>query len=477
MPRGFFPQAMRNFTPWLNPVPAPSVSSHDEEPARCIRISEALIPYLLGMLELARYEHSFTGSEEDKLRAMVVFQNLGRAFVLDDECIDCEDTDMFRLRQSSENPCWLEQSWDNGETWSLAFDYLACFQHQAQIAPDVRYNETYDYEENSYDGGETYTPSPNDFRYKKPLANNLYKNEVDPACLTSANALEYVRSFSEVDDDQALAQVVAILVDIIAIALFGVFAIPIIIHLAQAIVNIGIDTIQASLTPTEYDKLRANLYCHASPDGSWTMPQFFAVIDQVDEDHAGNAHFFFKNVLLSIGWAGLNNAGQMEYVTESDCASIVCAEWWYEFDFTQSSFVLDGWFTELGQYVQGQGYKVLPNGCQNAQKCLRFGIDKSGQFPGSELVGYIIDMTPIGSGNFYWSIYKGSGGQIDNYNGIPSGLYDRSGVWEASPSDLAWGMLWGMGNFDDVFVTRVVLHGLGANPFGTDNYTYDPENP
>lgn len=35
---------------------------------------------------------------------------------------DCE----LRLRQNPDNPCWLEQSHDGGETWTLAFDYAKC---------------------------------------------------------------------------------------------------------------------------------------------------------------------------------------------------------------------------------------------------------------------------------------------------------------------------------------------------------------
>lgn len=477
MPRGFFPQAMRNFTPWLEPVPAPSVSTHDEQPARCIRISEALIPYLLGMLELTRYEHVFTGSEEDKLRAMIVFQDLAKAFALEDACIDCEDNDMYRLRQNPENACQLEQSTDGGLTWSLAFDYLLCFQHQATIHPDLRYNEQYDFQEVSYDGGQTYLPSPDDPRYKRPHAPNWTGLLEAPACISSANAVEQVRQFSDVDDDQALAQVIALLIDIFAVIITGGLALPIVVLLGQAIVNIGIDQIQASLTVEEYAKLRKNLFCHASPDGSWTLEAFFSIIDQLSVDHAGNALFFFKNVLLGMGWTGLNNAGQMRYVTEDNCDDIQCEEWWYEFDFTVGDFASVGWSVDLGEYIPGEGYRVQSGGCQNASKCLQFGVDKHLEFPGSTLIGYIIDMLPVGSGNFYWSVFKGSGGGIDNYNGIPAGLHDRVNVWFLSPSDVAWATLWGMGNFDPVLVRRVVLHGMGANPFGADNYTYDPENP
>lgn len=39
------------------------------------------------------------------------------------------------LRQSEDNPCWLEQSLDNGETWTLAFDYSLCM--AAQDLPEV----------------------------------------------------------------------------------------------------------------------------------------------------------------------------------------------------------------------------------------------------------------------------------------------------------------------------------------------------
>lgn len=40
---------------------------------------------------------------------------------------------MFRLRQNEDIPCHLEQSFDAGETWSLAFDYARCQPQQAAL--------------------------------------------------------------------------------------------------------------------------------------------------------------------------------------------------------------------------------------------------------------------------------------------------------------------------------------------------------
>lgn len=322
MPRGFFPERMHNFTPWFNTVPAPLVTEHDQEPARCIRISEALIPYLLGMLELARYEHKFDGTPEDKQRAVMVFQKLAAALALDDVCIEFEDCEMYALRQKPNEPCKLEQSTDGGATWSLAFDFALCLQAQSE-PPIRRYDPVYGRIENSFDGGATWSPG-DDPRYDSPLAPNPFPLSLDPPCWTSSNVIQFIKQFLELDDEQ---NAIAIISGLLALIIGALVPLQIINFLVAAMIQAGIEALQNAFTDEEWAIFLKNLYCHASPDGSWTLEAFFAIYDQVLEDHSGIAQIFLRNTLSTIGWSGLNNAGFLdEFIGSADCSAIDCGD-------------------------------------------------------------------------------------------------------------------------------------------------------
>lgn len=48
-----------------------------------------------------------------------------------------EDDDMYLLRQKPDDPCVLQQSTDNGVTWTDAFDYGLCFRNRPKTITDV----------------------------------------------------------------------------------------------------------------------------------------------------------------------------------------------------------------------------------------------------------------------------------------------------------------------------------------------------
>jgi len=475
MPRGFYPNAMRNFTPWIAPVPAPSVSTHDEEPARCIRISEALIPYLLGMLELARYEHTFSGSEEDKMRAMIVFQDLATAFALEDVCEECEDCDMYLLRQNADNPCQLEQSTDGGVNWSLAFDFRRCLFDEQINPPLTRYNEDSTHEEQSIDGGTTWVEIP-DGRDKSPLTTDIYADRDDPVCWHANNATLFVKFLIEDSGDDIIA-----IISAFTAYLLSVLASPpaawIINAVVTGVLEAGLASARSQMDDLHYEELTEILYCNSDVSWGWTPLGWAAALNEINDKFPLAASLFTQGIIQLMGSIGLSNAGHMHFTENADCSDIDCGEWWYQFDFVLDNYESVGFTHDLGIYNGLTGYECSADACQNAAKCMQFGVDKHLEFPTTQLLGYIVELAPQGSGNFYWSVFRGSGGAIDNHNGQLAGLYDRANIWENDPADAAWGMLWGMGDFNPVSCGRLVLHGLGTNPFGADNYIYDPNNP
>lgn len=101
--------------------------SHDpaDPPYRCYQINTDYIRFLLAGIDYFVYPDAFIGSDLECLIAaqrMIALQNL-----LMVGNVDCGEVTQMRLRQSPTNPCQLEQSFDNGASWSLAFDYSLCW--------------------------------------------------------------------------------------------------------------------------------------------------------------------------------------------------------------------------------------------------------------------------------------------------------------------------------------------------------------
>lgn len=125
MPRSYKPiQLIWNYTPVLKPMPASDLpQSVDEEPAVCVRLSNKLVPYLLGLLEMYRWEDKLTGTPQEVIDGLGLFQDL-LVVLTEGNCTG--DNMAFKLRQNPLNSCQLQQSTDGGQTWTLAFDYAKC---------------------------------------------------------------------------------------------------------------------------------------------------------------------------------------------------------------------------------------------------------------------------------------------------------------------------------------------------------------
>ena len=292
---------------------------------QAVCLTNGQIQYLLSQADYAGWRtrwFSPTGQQIDKDQITAFMDDLVQRLMSTlGEC--GEGSDMFLLRQNPENRCQLQQSTDGGLNWTLAFDYALCFQSQNETPPLQQYEETYGGLQTSYDGGSTWVDTP-DYRFKDPLVSNIHKDRSDPACYAASNVIEWAKQVMLTDDEQGLVNVIASILALLVSLFSGGIAAPIITALATAIVNLGIEAFQDAMTETEWDKFKKNLYCHANPDGSYTLQAYYAIYDQIQVDHDGLAEFFLEQIMGMLGYVGLNNSARMDMVESPDCSEINC---------------------------------------------------------------------------------------------------------------------------------------------------------
>jgi len=100
--------------------------SHDptDFPSRCFQINTDYVRFLVAGVDVWTHSDAFFGTLAERNLAAQRFVELQILLMCGN--IPCEETDTMRLRQNPLNYCQLEQSHDNGATWTLAFDYAKC---------------------------------------------------------------------------------------------------------------------------------------------------------------------------------------------------------------------------------------------------------------------------------------------------------------------------------------------------------------
>lgn len=93
----YLPHLITNYTPVLRPKPVPDLETAHDEPLVCVEFSAALVPYLLGLLEIYRWPDRFRGSAEDKERGTAIFAEL--MCILSEAGMCCCDETNEQIRQ------------------------------------------------------------------------------------------------------------------------------------------------------------------------------------------------------------------------------------------------------------------------------------------------------------------------------------------------------------------------------------------
>jgi hypothetical protein len=340
----------------------------------------------------------------------------------------------------------------------------------------------------SYDGGLSYTDAPElDPRFSGTMSPPLPGDAIeDTKCQAANNGEEVVRSdlIEALNTGWAFAEVYALLLAIL-VPLTGLAAPPLAAVISGLIMITTVAVVQAAFTTEVYDLYKCILFCAMRDDQSFGTTEWSEVQYQIDQQIGGVAGLILEEWVRYIGPVGLTNSVRRPVGNYDGCPDCDCddsEEWWYEFDFTSDDQTGFGWARIQGVWESGVGYKTQSGGCSNANRCVRIALDRRATNPESVLLGWIIELTPHDISNFYWGVYHTglpipSSPTTHNLLGVPTNIIDNSSIYEEAPEKIYSGTIWGGASGTVVAVKRIVLHGLGVNPFGGDNYTYDPENP
>lgn len=119
------PEHLKLYAPFLPDIEQPE-TEWNQAPLVCVKFAQSWVPMILGALEALRWADLYAGDPDraEKIASQVLDLQLA---IMTGNCSDTE-VEMYLLRQNAINPCLLEQSVDNGLTWTSAFDFGACLQ-------------------------------------------------------------------------------------------------------------------------------------------------------------------------------------------------------------------------------------------------------------------------------------------------------------------------------------------------------------
>jgi len=345
----------------------------------------------------------------------------------------------------------------------------------------------------STDDGTTWTPDPADPRIiGTALPNTIPGEGADKKCNAATNAIgnfkdaqaAFGHSLTTSTTVIGLALAIAgeLLVLLLSVGTLAEVLVPLLITTAATLFGVLEADYNAEFTEAVWDLLTCDLFCTIGDDGQFTEGQLVNLQAKVDTDFSDNVALTFQSILRGWGVIGLNNACVSGVSATADCSDCECedtGEWWYEFDFETSEFaseftVYDNGSGAQGHYTAGVGYQpnVIGGACW-----LSVNMD-SGSWP-LNIIGWIVEHSIDGQTQFNRSITYNS--TFFNLDGVNDNIVDGSNAWAAEMD--------GYLTLDNIMprwiaapdaphlavaLKRLVLHGSGTNPFGADNYVYDP---
>lgn len=148
------------------PVPVPdTLENWATWDTVCVPVPVPLIQYIPNLLKPLRWKGRIIGTDEQQQLFSEIWEDLITRFVIAEPCNQTGEA--MRLRQNPANKCQLQQSFDNGASWSLAFDYSLCKNQATEYILQQEINNTFNQwsstttntEINQYAPTETFTSS------------------------------------------------------------------------------------------------------------------------------------------------------------------------------------------------------------------------------------------------------------------------------------------------------------------------------
>ena len=236
----------------------------------------------------------------------------------------------YQLRQNPEDGCSVQQSNDNGLTWTEAFRMDNCC---CDDSPDyIRYTDE-GIKETSPDGI-TWTPDrEGDPRFFPPIAPPLPLPPGDDLrCASANNITGWLHS---VADDyivkaglgSGVAYILAVLIPILIIVVSGATGgalTPLMLALAGALATTGAAAFDAAMTAAVYEIFNCIVYCNTPNDGIYTESNWQAIKADIKFELTGIASTFLHDQINAMGIAGMNNAARAGSSEGLDCDGCDC---------------------------------------------------------------------------------------------------------------------------------------------------------
>lgn len=381
---------------------------------------------------------------------------------------DCET---MKIRQSPDNNCVLQVSYDNGATWATAFDYGLC--GGAIITLTYSYNTTSNTYQYSTDNGATWLdcePQPNTQPPILPIPSGLDKwtaarntaatirqlaEAWADAIELSANQTDLVNRMREsfgwwVPQDQIAA--IATGIQVVA----SIFAL-----IDAAVLRLALSD------QSVWDELACDCYCAIEDDFTYTAANVTAIGETNYTRHTFPLSDMLKNAIFLAGVSGMSNAARYTmdisaYPAEANCN----CEWCYTIDFTATN----GGFTAL---VNANG----TYGTHTAQGWLSswFGASQftyqQNCYISRSLSATITEVTiEFNSPNGCTMALAVNGSTVLAETYFDAG--QQSLTWQGNQAItdiILTDYKLNQTENDNIAITRLTLHGTGANPFGESN--------
>jgi hypothetical protein len=224
----------------------------------------------------------------------------------------------FQLRQTD---CLLEQSTDEGATWTTAFNYATCI--QPSITTYYRYNETTNIYEKSTDNGQTWTdattsaPQMTGYVFPAPTVPAEYENK----CFAAGNVVKAFQDSvtaitQQLANSAGIGGVASAIEAILAIvfAATGLWAVvAVITALAAAITQAGGQAIESAFTEEVWNDFKKIVYCNMSDDLTVTASGAEGIRFQCESQFTGIVQRHFHDMVILLGPVGLTNFARTDF--------------------------------------------------------------------------------------------------------------------------------------------------------------------
>lgn len=351
----------------------------------------------------------------------------------------------------------------------------------------LRYNETTDTVEETYDNGETWVDNP----LADPRTSPAFiqaKPPRDTRCDIAANVHAFLQSNIQgvidifTDFGSAAGAVGAIVSFFMTVfQLLGPFGVIITLFFALAtyLVEVGGAAIEYAFEPNEWDKVLCNILDDTPSDGIYTQEMLDAITARNTANMNATAALIINGMLALMGTTGTTNAGKTGTAT-ADCTDCT-GTWCYTFDFLTSNGFFDPASTVWGAgatWAAGVGWQARINATRSGQ------TDKySFLYIGRWITGTVTEISVTGSFTYgTQDAYSQTSKLVKvttplvtvTYPTNPATLHwTGSQTWAAGQAllidiGLGYNNTGGLSGGTGV-LTSLTLRGTGENPFGADN--------